>query len=240
MSRSAILERVRRCGTGTSVPELPQKLPEFPCYQDAAAQFQSALQAAGGTFLDARSAGTLGSALERVLQETGVHEIYWDGHHVFEKHAISYTLRDPQAFSQSRLLHSFHYRGSLQFPLLLNSRPYQLQHLAKISLAVSSAEYGVAETGTVVHEVRPGSGRLLTALPAAHVVLLNDSDLLMNHADLFPVLSPGSTGSMTTLITGPSRTADVEKTLVMGVHGPQRFYVILMKSDQAEKRHTPP
>jgi L-lactate dehydrogenase complex protein LldG len=96
-----------------------------------------------------------------------------------------------------------------------------------MSLSAGHAYRGIAETGTVVQRTVPGTGRLLAVLPPAHVVFLSERDLLMNHADFFREVRPGEEGSYLVLVTGPSRTADIEKTLVLGVHGPQRHYVVL-------------
>ncbi|RPJ83378.1 MAG: lactate utilization protein B/C, partial [Acidobacteria bacterium] len=70
-------------------------------------------------------------------------------------------------------------------------------------------------------------GRLLPVLAPVHVAFLRRQDLLMNHADFFSSVKLGDAESYLVLVTGPSRTADIEKTLVLGVHGPQKHYVIL-------------
>ena len=75
--------------------------------------------------------------------------------------------------------------------------------------------------------MRSGVGRLLSVLPASHLVLLSERDILMNGKELFDRLRLGEEGSALTLVTGPSRTADIEKTLVVGVHGPKKLFVML-------------
>ena len=216
-----MLQKIRRACTGADVAELPAELPEFPHYSDPVAKFRQELERVGGVFLDGRRSEELSGALSFVLKQSDSTEIYWEGEKLFQKYGISFILRNPEAFSEGALLYSFHFRHQVKFPLILNSKPFERNELARISLSASGARYGIAETGTIVHEVTEGTGRLLSLLPAAHLVLLSEQDLLMNHSVFFRSTSPGDYGSAMTLVTGPSRTADIEKTLVIGVHGPK-------------------
>jgi len=227
VSRSVMLQKIRRACVGADSAELPTELPEFPHYSDPVAKFRQELEKVGGVFLDGRRSEELSTALSIVLKQSDSTEIYWEGEELFQKHGLSFTLRNPEAFAKGSLLYSFHFRHQVQFPIILNSKPGERRDLARISLSASGARFGIAETGTIVHQVTAGTGRLLSLLPAAHLVLLSEQDLLMNHSVFFRSTSPGDYGSAMTLVTGPSRTADIEKTLVIGVHGPKRLFVIL-------------
>ena len=169
----------------------------------------------------------MSSVFSEILEQTRSTEIYWEREEAFEKYDLPYRLREPEAFSRQDLVFSYHFRGKVEFPLVLNSKPYDRENLGAVPLSVSSARYGIAETGTIVHSVSPGVGRLLSVLPEAHVVLLSEPDLLMNSTELFGSMRLGELGSALTLVTGPSRTADIEKILVRGVHGPRQWYVVL-------------
>lgn len=232
MSRSVLLAKIRRAsrspeGVDPEGPSLPTELPEFPHSEDRIATFREELERVEGVFLDGRGDGQLRASLAAVLEQTGTAEVYWEGRELFEKHDIPYTLRNPEAFGRGDLVYSFHFRAQLKFPVILNSKRYERQSLARVQLSISSARHGVAETGSIVHQVGWGTGRLLSVLPPSHVVLLAESDLLVNHRQLFESLRFRELGSAATLVTGPSRTADIEKTLVLGVHGPQHWFVIL-------------
>lgn len=229
MSRSVLLQKIRQACARSSQEgiDLPSGFPEFPDYPERVEQFREELEGVGGIFDDARSEGALPEILTRILREAATTHLYWEGASLFEKHSIPFTLRNPEAFAQGHLVYSYHFRGEVKFPLTLSSRPYQRESLQDIAVSASSALYGVAETGTIVHQVRTGAGRLLSVLPPVHIAFLSEAGLLMNHAELFTRLSPGDEGSALTLITGPSRTADIEKTLVIGVHGPHKWHVIL-------------
>ncbi len=227
MSRAVLLERIRlACAAGTA-SELPDELPEFPSYEDAASKFRDELDAVGGVFFDGRSADELPQILSQILEKTGATEIYWECEEVFQKNGVPYRLRDPEAFSHQHLVFSYHFQGRVEFPLVLNFKPYDRATLGAVPISVSNATFGIAETGTIVHSVTPGTGRLLSVLPEAHVVFLSEKDLLMNSVEFFGRNELGKLGSALTLVTGPSRTADIEKTLVRGVHGPREWYVVL-------------
>ena len=227
MSRAVVLEKIRRACAASVTAGLPDELPEFPSYEDAASKFRDELEATGGVFFDARSSDELPEILSQILERTGTTEFYWESEEVFQKSAIPYRLRDPEAFSRPHLVFSYHFKGKVEFPLVLNFKPYDRATLAAVPVSVSRAPYGIAETGTIVHSVTPGTGRLLSVLPEAHVVLLSEKNLLMNSVEFLDRTQLGELGSALTLVTGPSRTADIEKTLVLGVHGPRQWYVVL-------------
>ncbi len=93
---------------------------------------------------------------------------------------------------------------------------------------VTTALFGIAETGSVALDARPGHGRSVSLLPPLHVVMLPTSRLLATVGDYFKTL--GTMEKLPTalnLVTGPSRTADIELELSIGVHGPGRLHAVL-------------
>ncbi len=227
MSRTRLLDKLHRLDQGENAPPLPAQIPEFPIFPDPVSRFAGELRAAGGRFYDGRG-DRLPIRLQEVVQECGVTEIHWEcDEKLFAEHAIPHRVRDPIAFQSMFLLSSHHPNHQVRFPLVLHSRPYRVKDVSGVQLSVGSAAWGIAETGTVALQVEPSKGRLLSMLPPAHVALLSQKRLLMNAAQFFEKFKPGEKGSLLTLVTGPSRTADIEKTLVIGVHGPGRWHVIL-------------
>ncbi|NLX11292.1 MAG: LUD domain-containing protein [Chloroflexi bacterium] len=99
---------------------------------------------------------------------------------------------------------------------------------ATADAGVSSVVAALAETGSVVVTSGPGKSRLATLLPPVHIALVPESCLT---ADLytFTAARQGPPPAMQTLISGPSKTADIEQTMAVGVHGPKRFIVILYR-----------
>lgn len=226
MSRRSLLERIHQATAGTRIPELPRTLPHFPVYPDPVSQFRSALEQVGGVFLEGGTEEALARSLQSVLEQTGGKEIYWESPALFEKHGISTELRNPHAWTEGSLVYSVHLRSEVHFPLLLRAKPRERSILDQMAISATSAIFGIAETGSVAHETGAG-GRLLPMLAPAHICFLSRRDLLMNHAQFFERVRLGQDSSLLTLVTGPSRTADIEKTLIVGVHGPKQFFVIV-------------
>ena len=227
MSRSVIIEKLWRLREAGPPLPLPSHLPAFPQFSDPVEQFRAELQRVSGVFLDCRIHELLSDALETVLQDSKAGQIYWESQDLFGRHGIPYQLRDPEAFVQRHLVRSEHPLGKVSFPLVLHSSVYSRETLASLTISASSAVCGIAETGTIVETTKAGVGRLLPVLAPVHIAFLRRQDLLMNQAEFFDRVALGGSESYQVLVTGPSRTADIEKTLVLGVHGPQRHYVIL-------------
>lgn len=227
MSRSSILGRIKGALDQARVEDLPRTLPEFPEYNQRVDKFREELEKAGGIFLDGRQPDQCAGLLTRVMEEANATEMYWETEDMLDKHGVPFVLGKNQDASQASFLCSYHFRQIVKMPINIRAKQYQRSELGQISISASSARFGVAETGTVVHGVRSGVGRLLSVLPASHLVFLSERDILMNGKELFDRLRLGEEGSALTLVTGPSRTADIEKTLVVGAHGPKKLFVML-------------
>lgn len=103
------------------------------------------------------------------------------------------------------------------------------QICANADVGITSADYALADTGSLVMLSSPREARLISLLPPAHIAVLPCKRLLTGLDELFAVLpDPAATASSMVLITGPSRTADIEQILVRGVHGPGQVSVILV------------
>lgn len=94
---------------------------------------------------------------------------------------------------------------------------------------VSRAVYGVASTGSVVLASSPEEPRSRHLLPDVHVSLLREDAIVPDLAALFAA-SAGRLPSALAIVTGPSRSADIEQRLVVGVHGPGEVHVVLERA----------
>jgi len=105
-----------------------------------------------------------------------------------------------------------------------------LRSAVSADLGVSGVDYALADTGTLVLLARTGQARSISLLPPVHIAVVQAEQLLSRLDDLFPLVSlERDLASAITFITGPSRTADIELTLVIGVHGPQELHVVLLQ-----------
>jgi len=93
---------------------------------------------------------------------------------------------------------------------------------------VTTAQWGIAETGTLVLESARERSRLLSLVPPIHVAVLSTRCICESLGDALARVRQGASHAIT-FITGPSRTSDIELTLVVGVHGPQTVHVLLLE-----------
>jgi len=100
---------------------------------------------------------------------------------------------------------------------------------ASCDFGITSADYALADTGTLVMLASPREARLVSLLPPAHIAVVPRERILTGLDELFSILPrPAEQTSSMVLITGPSRTADIEQILVRGVHGPGQITVVIV------------
>lgn len=113
------------------------------------------------------------------------------------------------------------------FPFLASDKDFE-----QAEVGITACEALIARNGSVMISNANEAGRRLSVYPSIHIVLAKASQLVMDirHGlaqlkDRYPTYLP----SMISTITGPSRTADIEKKIVMGAHGPKELYVFLIE-----------
>lgn len=102
------------------------------------------------------------------------------------------------------------------------------ERLLACDLGVTSAQNGIAETGTLVLLSDTERHRLTSLVPPVHVALLDVDAIVGTLGDALAAARKGGLPPLVTCITGPSRTGDIELTIVVGVHGPKTLHVILL------------
>jgi L-lactate dehydrogenase complex protein LldG len=101
-------------------------------------------------------------------------------------------------------------------------------------IGVTAADFCLADTATVVLRTRPGQARTVSLLPSIHVAVIEAHRLIADLAELYALLrwderqQDEGLSTCLTLISGPSKTADIEATLVFGAHGPRELHLIVL------------
>jgi L-lactate dehydrogenase complex protein LldG len=105
-------------------------------------------------------------------------------------------------------------------------------HLAGIDIGFTVADYGIAETGTLVLDCSSEDQRLATMVSDVHVAVLPTNRMHARSHDLEKELEQliGAAPSYGAFITGASRTADIERVLALGVHGPLEMHILLLEA----------
>jgi L-lactate dehydrogenase complex protein LldG len=122
----------------------------------------------------------------------------------------------------------------LELEALSTDQPFDARELEQCDAGITGCEALIAQTASVLVTTRSSGGRALSVLPPHHVVLATRDQLVGSMADGYRLLyeryGDNNWPSFFSFITGPSRTADVERVLVLGAHGPKRLTVILINA----------
>ena len=103
--------------------------------------------------------------------------------------------------------------------------------LTRAEVGITGCEFLIARLGSIMISSASGSGRRLHVYPDVHVVVARSSQIVPDLTDALAAIREkyaSSFPSLVSVISGPSRTADIEKTLVMGAHGPRELFVFLI------------
>ncbi len=101
-------------------------------------------------------------------------------------------------------------------------------------IGITSADFGLAETTTLTMKTRDGEPLYVSLLPSIHIAVIRLDQIISNFKELYTLLkwdpdqqTEGITSTMT-FITGPSKTADIEATMVHGAHGPREVHIFVI------------
>ncbi|MGI4738817.1 MAG: LutC/YkgG family protein [Janthinobacterium lividum] len=212
-SRDSMLARIRTALAAGSAPLPPTpdwKTPVHPALplNDLAVVFAENFRRIGGEFFYCESPALLGQALRGWLAERlplGQQSYVWE--------------------------------PALQALLTQAEVPFQATEAdfrEQAAVGITSCEALVARTGSLVVAPATASGRRLSIYPDQHLVLARPSQVVAEIGDALRMMQArygAALPSMLSLTTGPSRTADIEKTLVLGAHGPRRLSLFLLEDD---------
>ena len=105
-----------------------------------------------------------------------------------------------------------------------------VENIFNYDVGISTAQAAIAETGTLVLDSARERHRLVSLVPPVHIAIVDASSIFRTLGEALAfIYQNGNISPAVTFITGPSRTADIELTLAIGVHGPQELFVIVNK-----------
>lgn len=113
----------------------------------------------------------------------------------------------------------------------INDKRIDSEKFASFEVGITTADYLIARTGSILIRTTSAGGRRLSVLPPLHIVIAGEKQLVpsIDHA-LSRIMQKNDNWSFATIISGPSRTSDIEKQLVLGAHGPKRLIVLLIQN----------
>lgn len=122
--------------------------------------------------------------------------------------------------------------SSFEYPFFETDKDFE-----QAEVGFTLCETLVARNGSIILSNSGLAGRRLSIYPPVHIVLAYTSQLVLDLKDGFKLIKSkygNNLPSMITTVTGPSRTADIEKTLVLGAHGPRELFVFLLDGEASE------
>jgi L-lactate dehydrogenase complex protein LldG len=177
-------------------------------FKDLPSQFAQALQKVKGEVHLAANKDKAWNILRDVLDELNVQKIVVDGDELLTQ----FNLKDKHS-------------GREWFIVGKTEGDHRM-FCANADAGLTGADAALAETGSVILKMNDRQSRLVSLLPPVHIVILPASKIV---PDIFTWTAncDGELPSQLVIISGPSKTADIEQTLVVGVHGPKRFIVVV-------------
>jgi len=222
-SREEILHTIRKGLKGVD----PEKTFDDRNFQFEAEEVQKLIEEQQGN-LETQFIGELNKVNTNVIEagsEDKVKSFLQDI--IKEKELKSFSIWESQFLKEINLKQELKEKGLK----LLTAK--NKNSISKADIGITEVDYTIADTGTLVLLTDKNQPRSVSLLPPIHVAIVRPANLVRNIKDLFIILksrlqnSEDITSCMT-FITGPSRTADIELSLTLGVHGPKELYVVIL------------
>ncbi len=214
-SREQILKRLKSSAPVTSGFDLPiledrEIFHDYPSStEEMVAGFQQRFVTLKGEYFRATGIPAAAEIMQELIQSAGEGSIVAQPHPLVDE--LLGTL--PQL------------RGRLEDAAILRG---DSPSFSQCAVGISAADCLVARTASIIVRSSNSGGRRLSVLPPIHVVLARLSQMVYSLEDALGSVNADLASSYVGIINGPSRTADIEKILVMGAHGPKRLAVILI------------
>lgn len=178
------------------------------------------INAVGGVALLVDSPDQAREALAKCLAEAGAKSALCWRHPLLDRLGLAEFLQQRQIA-----------RSDFGTTAPLDQPARRLEQLA-CDIGITSVDLAIAETGTLLVCSRPGQERVASLLPPLHVAIVERSQIVPDLLDAIRILHERGLANLPsniTLITGPSKTGDIELQLTTGVHGPGKWRVIILR-----------
>ncbi|MCH7518744.1 MAG: lactate utilization protein [Candidatus Dadabacteria bacterium] len=222
-SREEILHTIRKGLKGVD----PEKTFDDRNFQFEAEEVQKLIEEQQGN-LETQFIGELNKVNTNVIEAGSEDEVKSFLQDIIkEKELKSFAIWESQFLKEINLKQDFKDTGLKLITAKNKNR------MANADIGITEVDYAIADTGTLVLLTDKNQPRSVSLLPPIHVAIVRPENLVRNIKDLFIILksrlqnSEDITSCMT-FITGPSRTADIELSLTLGVHGPKELYVVIL------------
>ena len=184
---------------------------------ELASTFARELEAIGGKFLGILTPAEVTNRIVTLAGEIGAKTVALGQGVISDMDAIGEALER----ADCRIVRTI--------PVADTERAAMRERVANADLGIAEADFAIASTGTLAVVSTGDRPSSLTLLPPASLVIVQIDRMMANLAAVLAELGPGGVAAnRLTLITGPSRTADIEKRIVLGVHGPKSIHVIVV------------
>lgn len=213
-SRQTILDAVREGLDEAVLPSVPQDL-DFDLQASGSvleSKFKDELEAVSGQLIRVQTAQDAAEAVITIMKERGLEGVFaWE----------------PAEINCEGLEDSLVEAGII---VVTSGYPEELSALV---IGLTGADAGLVDTGSIVLRHGPGRSPLVSLLPETHIALLRRDRLFPGFCEYldsgtYPSgVAEGENTSGVVLVTGPSRTADIEQSLTLGVHGPKELVIVL-------------
>ena len=191
---------------------------------DLLLQLRESAQGAGAVVAVARSLEEATEYVVSVVRSIEARSVVRSGHKVLDRLGIDAALA---AAGVEVTVSAAARDGDRQ-----SKREELRERTAPADVGITGVDYAIAETGSCVIVPRPGVSRAVSLLPPVHVAVVEAGCVLPSLDELFVLRRSdflnGKMGSYMNIITGPSRSADIEYTIVKGVHGPGEVHLVLL------------
>lgn len=222
-SREEILHTIRKGLKGVD----PEKTFDDRNFQFEAEEVQKLIEEQQGN-LETQFIGELNKVNTNVIEAGSEDEVKSFLQDIIkEKELKSFAIWESQFLKEINLKQDFKDTGLKLITAKNKNR------MANADIGITEVDYAIADTGTLVLLTDKNQPRSVSLLPPIHVAIVRPANLVRNIKDLFIILksrlqnSEDITSCMN-FVTGPSRTADIELSLTLGVHGPKELYVVIL------------